>query len=157
MEGRLKRELISLLVTGLMASGATAEEGKLKLRGTLVVVDAKSHDVPGDKDTKPSLTSMDGTVFSDNKKMDGMRYQVIDVFDGKDIDVGYKTFTASDGSQIYATYKVVGGSPPSFKGEWTATGGTGAFKGITGSGQFSITWIADTVAIDDLEGSYKLP
>jgi hypothetical protein len=70
---------------------------------------------------------------------------------------GYKTFTADDGSQVFAKYKVIGGSRPTFNGEWTFVGGTKKYKGISGNGKFTVTWVSDTAAWDLLEGDYTIP
>ncbi len=70
---------------------------------------------------------------------------------------GYKTFTADDGSRVFAKYMTLGGSPPRFNGEWTFIGGTKQYKGISGKGTFTIIWVSDTSAWDLLEGDYVIP
>ena len=70
---------------------------------------------------------------------------------------GYKTFTISDGSKVFARYQLKERNPPVFKGEWKFLSGTGRYQGITGSGTYEVHSVGDTVLWDILEGEYKLP
>ena len=73
------------------------------------------------------------------------------------VDGAYKTFTAADGSQVFARFQGTDAAPPVFKGTWEFIGGTGANQGITGSGEYVYTSVADGVGWDILEGVYKIP
>ena len=111
-------------------------------------------------DHQVSLTETDGVIFSEGGQsfLPNARYQVVGLNDSDGmVSGGYKTFTADDGSQVFAKYKNLGGSPPTFNGEWTFVGGTQKYKGISGSGKFTITWVSDTAAWDLLEGDYVIP
>ena len=135
------------------------ETKKLSGRGTLVVIEMNELPVTGKADIKPSLIRMDGTLLTDDRDhpLNGARYQVVDVYDGKDRDMGYKTFTAADGSMLFGTYEVTESNHPKYKGTIKITGGTGKFKDATGQGDFVNTFIADKVGIDDVNFEYTTP
>jgi hypothetical protein len=132
---------------------------KFSGRGTLVVVEMNELPVTGKADIKPSLIRMDGTLLTDDRAhpLNGARYQVVDVYDGKDRDMGYKTFTTADGSMLFGTYEVTEANHPKYKGTIKITGGTGIFKDATGQGKFVNTFIADKVGIDDVDFEYTTP
>ena len=150
-----------VVALGVSSSAANAEEsGHWKGRGVLVVTNAPTVKVLDSSDHQVSLTEMDGAIFNEGGQsfLPTARYQVVSLNDsGGMVSGGYKTFTADDGSQIFAKYKNLGGSPPTFNGEWTFIGGTQKYKGITGNGKFTLTWISDTTAQDLLEGDYVIP
>ena len=137
-----------------------AESGHWKGRGVLVVTNAQTVKVADSSDHQVSLTETDGVIFNEGGQsfLPNARYQVVGLDDsGGMVSGGYKTFTADDGSQVFAKYKVLGGSRPTFKGEWTFMGGTKKYKGISGNGKFTVTWVSDTAAWDILEGAYTIP
>jgi hypothetical protein len=152
---------IALVVALVVSCSANAEEsGHWKGRGVLVVTNTHMVKVPDSSDHQVSLTETDGIMFNEGSRsfLPNARYQVIGLNDSAGmVNGGYKTFTAEDGSQVFATYKNLGGSPPRFNGEWTFVGGTKKYKGISGNGKFTITWVSDTAAWDILEGDYRIP
>ena len=133
-----------------------ADTKKFSGRGSLVIIETNELPVAGNADIKPSLIRMDGTLLSDDRAdpLNGARYQVVDMYDGKDRDVGYKTFTTTDGSMLFGTYEVTEASHPKYKGTIKITGGTGKFKDAAGQGKFENIFIADKVAIDDVDFEY---
>jgi hypothetical protein len=149
------------MVALAVCSSADAEEsGHWKGRGVLVVTNTSMAKIADSSDHQVSLTKTDGVIFSEGPQsfLPNARYQVVGLNDSSGmVSGGYKTFTADDGSQVFAKYKNLGGSPPTFNGEWMFTGGTQKFKGITGKGTFTITWVSDTVAWDLFEGNYVIP
>jgi hypothetical protein len=150
------------LIAGLAVSTlANAEEsGQWKGRAVLVVTNAPTVKVADTSDHQVGLTQFDGVVFNESNQpfLANARYQVVDLNDsGGMVSGGYKTFTGNDGSQVFAKYNVLGGSWPTFNGEWTFIGGTQKYKGVSGKGKFEITWTSDTTAWDILEGEYKIP
>jgi hypothetical protein len=149
----------TLVLTVSSQPPMAGETKKLSGRGTLVVIEMNEVPVTGKADIKPSLIRMDGTLLTDDREhpLNGARYQVVDVYDGKDRDVGYKTFTAADGSMLFGTYEVTEANHPKYKGTIKITGGTGKFKDATGQGAFVNTFIADKVGIDDVDFEYTTP
>jgi len=150
------------LVTGLVVSTlANAEEsGHWKGRAVLVVTNAPTVKVADASDHQVGLTQFDGVVFNDGGQpfLANARYQVVDLNDSSGmVSGGYKTFTGDGGSQVFAKYTSTGGSWPTFNGEWTFIGGTQKYKGISGKGTFTITFVTDTTAWDILEGDYTIP
>jgi hypothetical protein len=85
------------------------------------------------------------------------RYQAINVIDaGGDIGSGgYKTFTMSDDSKVFARFHMKEFKPPIVRGEWKFLSGTGRYAGITGNGVYEVHLVSNTVLWDILEGEYK--
>jgi hypothetical protein len=145
----------------LLGSPAYAEEGGT-WRGlaVLVATSGKTVNVADQENHTLFLQEYDGLVFNDKGEtfLDNARYQVVNLTDsGGMADGGYKTFTAEDGSQVFARYRLTNAAPPTLKGEWEFLGGTGKYKGITGQGKYTVQIVSDTVLWDVLEGDYKLP
>ena len=152
--------LSAMLVAAWTVPASAEESGHWKGKGVLVVTIQQTVKVADQSDHQLMLREFDGIIFNEGGKpfLQEARYQVVDLNDlGGMVSGGYKTFTADDGSQVFAQYKVTGGAPPTFNGEWTFVRGTQKYKGISGNGTFQITWIGDTAAWDLLEGDYKLP
>jgi hypothetical protein len=142
------------------AASLAGDSGKWRGRAVLVITASKDVKVADVADHSVSITEFDGVVFSEGEKafLDKARYQVVDMYDaGGLVGGGYKTFTADDGSQVFLQYKHAGGSNPTYNGTWSMVSGTGKYKGISGSGTYTITFVSDTTAWDMLEGDYKLP
>jgi hypothetical protein len=152
---------VAVLCTGVTHTESAAEDsGKWRGRAVLVVTAIKEVKVADRSDHSVSLTEYDGVVFSEGEKpfLENARYQVVDLYDaGGLVGGGYKTFTADDGSQVFARYEYTGGSPPVFTGKWEFVAGTGKYKGISGAGVYEFHNISETTAWDVLEGDYKLP
>jgi hypothetical protein len=151
----------ALVVALSVSPSANAEEsGHWKGRGALVVTNTLVVKVADSSDHQVSFTETDGVMFDEEGQsfLPNARYQVVGLNDsGGMVSGGYKTFTANDGSQVFAKYKALGGSWPTFNGEWTFVGGTKKYKGISGNGKYTITWVSDTTAWDLLEGDYMIP
>jgi hypothetical protein len=135
------------------------ESGKWRGLGVLVTTEDHSVQVADQKDHAMMLGHEDGVVFNDGggSFLDKARYEVVYGGDTAGAFYGYKTFTAADGSRAFARFEVTEAAPPVLKGTWEFTDGTGAHKGITGSGVFTYTNVAEGVAYDVLEGEYKVP
>ena len=136
-----------------------AESGHWKAKAVLVVTSGKTVKLADQPDHEAGLQEYDGVAFcvGDTPFLDNARYQVISFYDTTGlVNGGFKTFTAEDGV-VHMQFKVTGGSWPRFTGEWTATGGTQRYKGITGSGTFASTYVSDAAMWDTLEGDYKIP
>ena len=151
----------TLLAASLCFTPLQAEEsGKWRGLAVLVTTDAKTAEIADQEGHSIFLGHDDGVVFNDNggSFLDKARYEVVFIADTAGmVDGGYKTFTASDGSQVFARFKGTETAPPVFKGTWEFLGGSGAYKGITGSGGYVYTSVADGVGWDVLEGEYKIP
>ena len=152
--------LAAMLVGAILATPAVAgESGHWKAKAVLVVTDGKTVKLADQPDHEAGLQEFEGVTFSvgDKPFLDNARYQVVSFFDTTGfVNGGFKTFTAEDGV-VYMQFKVTGGSWPKFTGEWTATGGTKRYKGISGSGTFKSTYVSDSALWDLLEGDYKIP
>jgi hypothetical protein len=160
------RSAVQFAAAAILCAGFTYTEslagdsGKWRGRAVLVVIASKEVKVADRSDHSVSLTEYDGVVFSEGEKpfLANARYQVVDLYDaGGLVGGGYKTFTADDGSQIFAQYEGTGGAPPVFTGKWKFVAGSGKYKGITGAGTYEFHNVSETTAWDVLEGDYKLP
>jgi hypothetical protein len=159
---RLYRFVIAIaLIGGLVSVSARAEEGgKWRGRAVLVVTSNKTVNVADKANHEVDLNELDGIIFGEGDKpfLDKARYQVVSLFDSSGlVNGGYKTFTASDGSQVIAQFQVTGGAWPRFMGKWSFVAGTNKYRGISGNGTFNITWTSNDTAWDILEGDYKIP
>lgn len=147
-------------VVAVAASGTTAlagETGTIRGRGVLVVTSSQTIAVPGVPEHQVIPSVMDGSMITDERgaAFDGARYQVVDMVDTAGmVNGGYKTFTTGDGSKLFAKYVTLEGSGTHYTGKWEITGGTGQFKDAKGGGTWDGTFIADTVLIDTMEGSW---
>lgn len=151
--------ILALAASSLASQAAAGESGHWKARAVLVVTDGKTVKLADQPDHEAGLQEYDGVAFSigDKPFLDNARYQIVSFFDTSGlVNGGYKTFTAEDGV-VYMQFKVTGGTWPKFTGEWTATGGTQRYKGISGNGNFTSTYVSDTALWDILEGDYKIP
>ena len=154
-------KLVAIWLTGavLALPAVAGESGHWKGKGVVAVTDGKIVKLIDQSDHELGLQEFDGVVFSIGEMpfLDNARYQVVSFFDTTGlVNGGFKTFTAEDGV-VHMQFKITGGSWPKFTGEWTATGGTERYKGITGSGTFASTFVSDTAMWDMLEGDYKIP
>ena len=152
---------LTLLAASVCFTSLQAEEaGKWRGLAVFVTTDSKTAEIADQEGHAIFLGHDDGVVFNDNGGafLDKARYEVVFVADTAGmVDGGYKTFTAADGSQVFARFQSTEAAPPVFKGTWEFIGGTGAYQGITGSGEYVYTSVADGVGWDTLEGEYKVP
>jgi len=154
--------MAALILIGwsLNAQALAEDGGKWRGKAVLVITTDKTVKVADTADHQVQMSEWDGMVFSEGEKpfLDKARYQVVSLYDsGGMISGGYKTFTADDGSKVFASFKATGGTWPIIKGEWVFVAGTGKFKGISGSGVYTVTVTSDTTLWDVLEGDYKIP
>ena len=126
-----------------------------------MVTSEKGSEVADKEKHKVWLTEYDGLVFTEvgGDFLANARYQVTDLTDagGDMASGGYKTFTMTDGSKVFAQYKMKEYNPPLVRGEWKFINGTGRYQGITGNGTYEVHEVSDTVLWDVLEGEYKVP
>jgi hypothetical protein len=151
--------MICALGAVLAIPAQAGESGHWNGKAVIVVTNGKTVKLADQPDHQADLTEYDGVVFStgDTPFLDNARYQVVSMFDtGGLVGGGYKTFTAADGV-VHMQYKLTGGAWPTFRGEWTATGGTQRYAGITGSGTFEVTYVSENAAWDILEGDLPDP
>ena len=132
-----------------------------KAHAALVVTKIETPKIDDAEDHHIFFSEWDGVAFSDKDKglfLDKARYQVVHLGDTAGmVNGGYKTFTTTDGSKVFARYQVTEAAPPDYKGEWEFIGGTGQYKGISGKGIYILTMNSETTAFDILEGEYELP
>ena len=75
---------------------------------------------------------------------------------------GLCTFTRPDDDQIYMSYEAAGKYGAPVKGTYTIVGGTGKCTGITGSGEFTRSYLKGpakgiSASISKSTGSWKIP
>ena len=132
-----------------------------KAHAALVVTKIETSKVDDAEDHLIYFAEYDGVVFNDKGEssfLDKARYQVVHLADTAGmVNGGYKTFTTTDGSKVFAKYQGTEAAPPVFKGKWEFIGGTGEYKDISGKGIFTLTMTSETTAFDTLEGEYELP
>jgi hypothetical protein len=158
----VKNTLPLFLLVAASATPVGAEEsGKWRGRAVLVVTSEKASEVADKKDHKVRMVEYDGVVFTEvgGDFLANARYQAINVIDaGGDIGSGgYKTFTMSDDSKVFARFHMKEFKPPIVRGEWKFLSGTGRYAGITGNGVYEVHLVSSTVLWDILEGEYKIP
>ena len=147
---------LSALSAGPALAGEKGKWRGLSVLGTTKFESAKVADHEGHE---MMFSIQDGAVFnaSGGGFLDRARYQVVWMSDTSRANGGYKTFTAADGSQVFAYTNVTSAAAPDWKGTWEFTGGTGKYKGIRGKGTFHVHDLSDTAAWDILEGEYEIP
>src|SRR5690349_5752546 len=138
---------------------AAEESGQWFGRAVLVTVSSKTAKAQDRPDHTLSVTECDGVVFNADGKpfLDKARYQIVDFTDAGVSSIGYKTFTETDGSQVFAKYTLKEAKPPDLHGVFEFTGGTGRYAGITGGGEYHVVVVSDTALWDELHGRYTIP
>src|SRR5690348_1967920 len=128
-----------LLVAGAMPALAD-ESGQWFGRAVLVTVSSKTAKAQDRPDHTLSVTECDGVVFNADGKpfLDKARYQIVDFTDAGVSSIGYKTFTETDGSKVFAKYTLKEAKLPDLRGVFEFTGGTGKYAGITGHGEYHV-------------------
>jgi hypothetical protein len=151
--------VLALAVPVAAVPAAAEETGQWFGRAVLVTLSSKSVKLENQADHSVSVTEYDGAVFNADGKsfLDKARYQVVDLTDTGTSSGGYKTFTESDGSKVFAKYVLKDGKPPELRGTFEFIGGTGKYAGITGHGDYHVVLISDTALWDELRGEYKIP
>jgi hypothetical protein len=151
--------VLALAVPAAAVPAAAQESGQWFGRAVLVTLSSKSVKLEHRANHTVSVTEYDGAVFNADGKpfLDKARYQVVDLTDAGASSGGYKTFTETDGSKVFAKYLLKDAKPPVFRGTFQFTGGTGKYTGITGSGEYHVVVVSDTALWDELRGEYKIP
>ena len=163
--------LTSLMVFALciglypVLSAAAGEKGKWNAHCAAAATSSKTINIPDKKDHIVYLGEFDGVCFTDGGDtfLNNARYQLADLQDSAAVivpggDTGYKTFTATDGGQVFAKYQQTeAAAPPVYKGTWEFTGGTGKYQGIKGHGTWTFNSVSDNAGRDVFEGEYELP
>ncbi|HEY0526246.1 MAG TPA: hypothetical protein VGD08_22825 [Stellaceae bacterium] len=148
---------VMLAVAGGLPAAAE-ESGQWFGRAVIVTVSSKTVNVGDRADHIISVSETDGVVFNGDGKpfLDKARYQIADWSDGA-TRIGYKTFTETDGSKVFAKYTLKEAKLPDLHGVFEFTGGTGKYAGITGHGEYHVVLVSDTAAWDELHGEYSIP
>lgn len=150
---------LAIATIAISTPALSGEKGTWRGLAALYDTATESADVVGDEGHAVMWGTMDGVVFNDDGKafLDKARYQVVWHADTAEVGVCYKTFTATDGSHAIARCVDTEANHPVYKGTWEFIKGTGRFEGITGSGTYTLTYVADRTSWDLLEGEYELP
>jgi hypothetical protein len=156
--------LILLAFATAVVPAWAGEKGKWLAHAAIAATNSKTVNIADQKDHFVYLGEWDGVVFTDGGGtfLHNARYQVVDLEDSAAAvvpgsDGGYKTFTATDGGQVFAKYQNTESAPPVQKGKWEFIGGTGKYQGIKGHGTYTYHAVTDNTAWDTLEGEYELP
>lgn len=158
--GRSAGLLLAAVALGFGTAAEAGEKGRFKGHAALVVTKNETIKVKEQPEHVIYQMQEDGVMFNDagSGLLDKARYQVIYMSDtGGMVSGGYKTFTAADGSRVYAKFADTAANPPVYKGTWEFIGGSGKYAGIRGKGVWTYTSIAEGVAWDVFEGDYELP
>lgn len=151
------------IVLGVIATQTWAgEKGRFRGRAVLYATKYDEIKVPGTSGDVVYHGEQDGVIFNETGGtfLANARYQVVfkgEVSKGAAMAEGYKTFTMSDGSQVFAKWQGRKVADKRWNGTWTLIGGTGRYQGVRGQGTFDFTDVADKVGWDILEGEYEVP
>jgi hypothetical protein len=150
--------LALMLAAGGGPPAAAEESGQWFGRAVIVTLSSKTVAAQDRPDHLLSVSETDGVVFNVDGKsfLDKARYQIADYVDGL-TRIGYKTFTETDGSKVFAKYTLKEAKLPDLYGIFEFMGGTGKYVGITGGGEYHVVIVSETAAWDELHGDYKIP
>ena len=159
----------NLLASGLLAASLAtpilAHADKGRFQGHCVLEGTQFHEVKtmeGHPMKSAMSGELDGLVFHNgggtalDKLLDKAHYHVAWVGDGGGGGYCLKTFTAKDGSKLFARCDSKA-TPTGSAGTITLLGGTGAFNGIKGKGKFNFVAVTDRVFWDDIEWEWETP
>jgi hypothetical protein len=152
MAKALARILMSLAALWMMSVGAAAEDEAPVRAFSSWQARGQIFDTAANRVT--FVGSFSGVVYVENEQgpMDA-GYMVcpavldINIEDGKEQAKGRCTMTAKDGARLYADFSCNGVRMVGCHGDFTFTGGTERFKGITGGGPVSIRSTVDDMAV----------
>ena len=159
------RMFVSVLLTGLIALPTSASADKGVFKGHAVLESIQFVEVKaleGHPMKSAMAGELDGLVFYNgggsklDQLLDKAHYHVAWVGDGAGGGYCMKTFTANDGSKLFARCDSKA-TPTGSTGTITLLGGTGAFAGIKGKGKFNFVAVTDRVFWDDVEWSWETP
>lgn len=162
---KIKHLISCALVTGLLAMPVLASADRGHFKGHAVLEGTQFHQVKtmeGHPMKSAMSGELDGLVFHNgggstlDKLLDKAHYHVAWVGDGGGGGYCLKTFTAKDGSKLFARCDS-SATPTGSAGTITLLGGTGAFAGIKGKGKFNFVGVTDRVFWDDIEWQWETP
>ena len=143
---------------------AHADSGTVKLEARCYLEVKHSH-VFGDQTIKYyeqlcAITNTAGSEFMDKVSMFGPVWS--EASKSSTRLIGHNVIVDADNDQIYMSISREGVPPQVSVGRWTITGGTGKYKGATGSGTYDLTWLPQVVDgsflnIAILNGQYRFP
>lgn len=147
----------------VMPFSASADKGRFQ--GHAVLESTQFFEVKT-MDGHPMKSAMagelDGLIFHNgggsalDQLLDKAHYHVAWVGDGAGGGYCMKTFTAKDGSKLFARCESKA-TPTGSAGIIILVGGTGAFAGIKGKGKFNFVGVTDRVFWDDVEWVWETP
>ena len=143
---------------------AYADSGTIRLEARCFLEVKHSH-VFGDQTIKYyeqlcAITNTAGSGFMDKVSMFGPVWS--EASKSSTRLIGHNVIVDADNDQLYLSISREGVPPQVSVGHWTITGGTGKYKGATGSGTYDLTWLPQVVDgsflnIAILNGQYRLP
>lgn len=155
----------SVLLSVVLAIPMSASADKGRFEGHAVLGATQFHQV-NTIDGHPMKSAMtgelDGVIFHNgggsslDRLLDKAHYHVAWVGDGTGSGYCLKTFTAKDGSKLFARCNSRA-TPTGSAGTITLLGGTGAFSGMKGTGKFNFVGVTDRVFWDDVEWNWETP
>ena len=153
--------LLAVLLTAPMI--AAADKGHFQGHAVLESTKFTEYKTMDGHPMKSAMAGeLDGLIFLTgsgstlDKMLDRAHYHVVWVGDGTGGGYCMKTFTAKDGSKLFARCDSKA-SPTGSVGTVTLLGGTGPFNGIKGKGKFNYVGVTDRVAWDDIEWDWETP
>ena len=138
---------------------AAQETGHWHGLAALVSTDQKIFKLDDQSNHVVIVNDEDGAIHNADGKpfLDKARYQVLALTDSAVGTRGYKTFTETDGTKVFATFTATEFKPPVVNGTIEFTGGTGKYAGITGKGTYHLVNVSDKAAWDELIADYTIP
>jgi hypothetical protein len=161
---RIRCAALALLAALLTAPTiAAAEKGHFQGHAVLESIKFTEYKTMEGHPMKSAMVGeLDGLIFLTgngstlDKMLDRAHYHVVGVGDGAGGGYCMKTFTAKDGSKLFARCDSKA-TPTGAAGTVTLLGGTGAFNGIKGKGKFNFVGVTDRVFWDDIEWDWETP
>jgi len=152
--------LVCLCATVALAQGTVANGwacGKPAMGNSIEVGDQPNHAFSIDQ---IKCTSTKGEIAGVKEK-EGTGTEFAEITGNSSTGHGVFVETMANGDNIHFTYQTTGaiknGQMQSGSNKWQATGGTGKFKGINGSGTCTGTGNADGSTTWTCAGTYSLP
>jgi hypothetical protein len=142
------RRFIAIGLTAMLAAAVLARPAHAAEEGTLKAFAAWQGDgqtVQTGTNEATFIGTITGTVYVETDKgpIDGGRMVcpamlLVNIEDGTQSGTGRCSITARDGARIFAQLACTGVHLVGCDGEFTLTGGTDRFAGITGGGHFTV-------------------
>lgn len=157
--------LVSALLSTILIAPMSASADKGRFQGHAVLESTQFTEIKameGHPMNSAMAGELDGLVFHNgggstlDRLLDKAHYHVAWVGDGGGSSYCMKTFTASDGSKLFARCEGKASATGS-TGIIILLGGTGAFDGIKGKGKFNFVGVTSRVFWDDIEWEWETP